>query len=1007
MGELKIIKASAGSGKTHALTSEYLRLLNTKERAYKNILAVTFTNKATEEMKRRVIETLYRESATDLRSRERLVEILHDYSSFSISTIDRFFQQTMRAFAREIGKNSAYSVELDHKMVANEAIDNMLMSLDKQESEELLEWLTILSIDSIDRGDGWNFKKEIKRLSNEIFNETYRLKKYLLKEVGANRGSFSLYKDMLKTVIKEFEDELERIGKSALNVIESHSLALEDFKGGSKTPLKQFLRAANREVVKPSDSFVNLLDNPQNWASAEVIKKDPALYNIIENAYNEGLNTLVNKLIAHYDGYMLYNSAITILHNIYTLGILIDIERYIQEYTRENNVVLIPETTELLNRIIDGSDSPFIYEKIGARIDHFMLDEFQDTSTMQWQNFKPLILNSLAGGYDNLIVGDVKQSIYRWRGSDWNLLNSDLYNDLNDEQFSERTLLENWRSCKNIIDFNNVFFPYLSKVCNDLLDEEDPNETTLSPQRVYSQVTQTISAKSRDSQGHVLLKFIKEERDGPEFREQSLDKVAEILERYIESGYLLKDITFLVRKKEEAREVVEFLIERGYPVISDEALFISSSASVRRIITIIKYLNSPDDAVNNVIARHYGVDLNCADLIAHLPLYELCEELIGIISREEPLNGTDSESLSESLFMHSFLDLVLDYSKSSKADISSFVQWWEEIGFQRSIPAPDGQNALRVMTIHKSKGLGIPVVIIPFFNIKLDYEGNLAPVLWCETDVEPFNSIPLLPVKYKKGLTDTIFFKDYLTERRRVHIDNLNLAYVAFTRAVNELVIISKVPPERGENSVSAIMYKKFCGELDQNMELNIGGWTKGINIVENFGNEYSVPAMLTLPIGERLKLSLRGEEFFSEKSSRVHGMVMHEIMESVIEERDLVRSVSSAVSRGVVAVEHREHTIDLLTGMMEQVRDRHWFDGSYRVYNELEILEPGGYVSRPDRVLLGAETFVIDFKFGKKRESSHIKQVQRYMDLMRRMGKAYVKGYIWYPQEGEIIELI
>src|SRR3989339_838483 len=248
MGKLKIIKASAGSGKTHTLTGEYLSLLLKKERAYRNILAVTFTNKATEEMKRRVVETLFRESATDLRARERLVEILHDYSSFAISTIDRFFQQTMRAFAREIGKNSAYSVELDYKMVINEAIDNMVMSLDKPESEELLEWLTILSIDSIDRGDGWNFKKEIKRLSNEIFNESYRLKKDLLKEGGANKGSLTLYKDMLKRVIKEFKDELERIGKAALEIVELHSLELEDFIGGSRTPLKNFLKAAKREV---------------------------------------------------------------------------------------------------------------------------------------------------------------------------------------------------------------------------------------------------------------------------------------------------------------------------------------------------------------------------------------------------------------------------------------------------------------------------------------------------------------------------------------------------------------------------------------------------------------------------------------------------------------------------------------------------------------------------------------------------------------------------------------
>jgi len=980
MGELKIIKASAGSGKTHALTSEYLRLLTLRERAYRNILAVTFTNKATDEMKRRVVETLHKESFKNIRSRERLIEILHDYSSFSISTIDRFFQQTMRAFAREIGRNSAYGVELNQENVIKLAVDNMILSLDRPENALLLEWLTQLSMDSVDRGDGWYFKGSLLKLSGEIFKESYRLKRGALPAEGVLKQELTEYKEMLLSVIKRFKDELIKIGGEACTIVERHSLTFENFTGGARSPFKNFLKAASGEVYLLSDTFLKLPDNPAMWCSREMQKKNPSLFKSIEDAYCEGLNDCVKALIAHYDNINEYYTASIILENIYTLGILLDVERFIGEYTKENNLVLIPETTELLNKIIDGSDTPFIYEKIGTRIDHFMLDEFQDTSTMQWQNFKPLILNSLASGNDNLIVGDVKQSIYRWRGSDWSLLNSGLYNDLPQGAYSDITKNENWRSCSEIIEFNNRFFSFMAESCDNIISCGESG-------KVYKDVVQRISDKPRNSEGHVMVKFT----DNPD------EYLPQLIEKYLSNGYSLKDITILVRKNEEGRNVVELLINNGYQVISDEALYISTSASVMRVITVLKYLNSPDDSINNTIARHYSIDPLYAAEIAHLPLYELCEEVI----RRERVN----HSLSETLFLQAFLDTILDYSREKRADISSFLQWWSEKGYKSCIPAPDGQNAIRVMTIHKSKGLGIPVVIIPYLSFSLDHEPIHAPILWCEPLKEPFNKIPLLPVKYKKEMANTIFADDYFAEKQRVFIDNQNIAYVAFTRAEREMAILSPIP-EKESNTVSSIIYNFLKESLNEESEVHFGEWSCRAAESKVITQEYDLPDMKSIAIGDRLKLSLRGEEYYSESSKRGYGVIMHEIMASVIVEDDLVKAVEGAISAGLIHSGQKDEFIKKIGSLLELVRDRHWFDGTYKVFNELEIIEPGGKISRPDRVLQGGEVYVIDFKFGKRKENSHINQVRRYTNLLKSMGKVFVKGFVWYPEEGEIIEV-
>ena len=995
MGKLKIIKASAGSGKTHTLTGEYLSLLLKKERAYRNILAVTFTNKATEEMKRRVVETLFKESLSDSGARRRLIEILHDYSSFSILTIDRFFQQTLRAFAREIGKNNSYTVELDQDMVLSEAIDNMILNLDKPDNSDLLEWLTNVSFDAIERGDDWNFKKGIKQLADEIFKESFRLKKSDLLPDSFDKKRLATFKIQLREVIKGFDLNVLRIAEEAITVLNRFNLTAEDFPYKKTSGISYFYKCAVGEFEMPGVRFRNMVDNFDNWVNKTMRKENPGICDAIENAFNEGLNRSCIELLDYVDTQSkIYYSAKAVLSNINTLGLMIDIEKFVKGYTKENNLVLIPETTELLSKIIDGSDTPFIYEKVGTRIDHFMLDEFQDTSLLQWMNFKPLIENSLASGNDNLIVGDVKQSIYRWRGSDWNLLNGDIHKYIDSERIEESDLKYNWRSAREIVEFNKDFFTYAASECNTLTNSEAFSE-------VYANVFQQIPDKNSSLKGHIHLKFFDKGEDEDSFRERALAAIVPLLEKYIKNGYSYKDITILVRTNKEGEKVVQNLINNDYPVISEESLLVSSSTAVRKILTILKYINNPEDSVNNTIAKFNSIEVNTADNMQYISLYELCEGVVMQIQSE-----CDE---SDAIYIQSFLDIVNDFLKTGKTDLASFIEWWEIKGKKRSVPAPSGQDAIRVMTIHKAKGLGIPVVILPFFETELDHANtSLFPqIMWCKSTLEPFSNIPLLPVKYSSSLENTIFSEEYSQEKVKAYVDNLNVAYVALTRAEREIAIFAQVPSEKSKSSVSKLMYNLFSERLDDLLEFDTGEWTKAEAKDDQQYTNISLPEVLSIPYGQRLRLTLKGEEYFDKESKRNYGLIMHSVLSRIEKEEDLQASLEISVSQGELSGEEFAPANEMLKKCLENIRERHWFDGTYKVYNELEIIEVGGKISRPDRVLLGAEAIVIDFKFGKKREQAHIRQVNRYISLIKSMGMAYVKGYLWYPEENEVVEVI
>ncbi len=1025
---LEICKASAGSGKTYKLTGDYIVKLfqNGEKDGYKHILAVTFTNKATDEMKQRILEKLHslvtttekdtifdnimeidtlgwmeparREKYIRENAGKMLIEILNDYSQFNVSTIDKFFQQTMRSFARELGHFASYNVELDAESVLSETLDLMMDSLG--ENQPLLDWMIRMSVESIEEGEGWNPLPRLKNLGAQLFKETLKLKQRELGGEIAEKEVIDQYRQGIENVIRSFEEQSRKIGEDGCNIIKKHGLTAESFSGASKSPFKLFERWANGEIKEPTATFEKLSGDMERWSS----KKGPsAIKESIESAYNDGLNDMVDRAISLYsENVVYYNTAKVISKNLFTLGILGDIYNVFQEYCKEKNIVLLSETNDVLNKIIDGSDTPFVYEKMGVWLDHYLIDEFQDTSQMQWSNILPLVKDSADKGLDNLIVGDVKQSIYRWRNSDWSLLKERLYRDFQGYDIKDGNLRTSRRSYEHVVRFNNSFFGMCARELQNKFNKTigDTENTLIT--NIYSTDKESPDyfeqeyLESKGSEGHVKVSFI--ESDGErDWKEVNLERLVEDINILKGNGWSYKDMAVLVRTNKEGSAVAGKLLDAGFKIVSDDSLVISASKSVQKLVTALKYISSPEDPLVKFIFN--GVEISASEK----SLYNICEEIARQMSPEDMLEGA---------FLQAFMDSVLDYTSVNGSDLDGFVKWWDEVGRKRSISAPEGDDAIRIITIHKSKGLGYDVVLVPFFDEPL-YDSKVedrGKILWCTPGDAPFNEIKILPIASSSKLLNTVFAEDYKEEVLYSYIDKINVAYVAFTRAKTELIVYPKVPKfDKDGNfaiaSMADVLYM-YCGK---ELEYEEGEWFVSTSHTseKSPSDESESGIYKSVPIGDRLKLALAGGDFFSIDSSRGRGVVMHDVLAKIATEEDLDDAVDEAVREGLIDAASRQEILDDLHKRLKSVAERHWFDGTYDFHNEIDILLPGGEFRRPDRIMTsGNHAIIVDYKFGHLKSKRYIYQVQDYKKYLLQMGYTTVEGYIWYLEDNEIVEV-
>ncbi len=1090
IGGLNIFKASAGSGKTFQLVGEYLKMLFARPMSYRNILAVTFTNKATAEMKERILKELanlsegreskyldfLKEYGSEQKIRAKapfiLKLILHDYSRFSVMTIDSFFQKIIRSFAREIRLNASFRTEIDSRQALEEAVDLLFQEIDS--NELLMNWMVLFLEENLEEGRSWDFKKELLKFGKEVEKETFKAHGDEFPEILEGKVQLGVYIANLKNLLQNAEIRLNKFGQEGLDLIAGSGLTYDQLKGGKASFANHFNKLVNGKFESPAKCVFDARDNLDSWSK----KTDsPVLKAQIETLYQNGLNRiLIDSVEALTSEIPMINSVRAILKNIYPFGLLGNIALKMKEVLRENNTVLLSDSGRMIGKIIDGNDTPFIYEKVGLIYRHFMLDEFQDTSRQQWTNFKPLVENALASGNTSMVVGDVKQSIYRWRNGDWNLLANQLASDLGHQLVHTEMLETNWRSKKNIVDFNNTLFWSASEYMNNWLETETADQQFSDLKGVIADAyagQRQLCADTGTSEGYVKISFVNPEgaTKKSEFRENALVLLIGQIENVQQSGVKAEDITILVRENAEAALVAKALWEKkktdalpgcSYDVITSDTLKIGLSPVVRFVVNFFKiYARKEPQLVRaEILFGYYRILLPMMkrednELVLELhdlfdssaPLPELFREWLDADASPEFLAGLLALPLyelavavadhfhmgsitGEKVYLQAFLDMVLEYGREDCGGLPGFLEWWESSGCNKTLNLPNLKDFIRISSVHQSKGLEYNTVFVPFCNWEIAINPHKIPYLWSIPESEPFNQMKMVLLKCDSSLKNSLFSHDYYREMLLSIMDNLNLLYVAMTRAVNNLFIImpyKEVIKQVGnvaELIQTLIENPRMSDSIEQQQFIDFGRFWDPVTKVFESGTLESASDQPILPTKEhrddplilnsnsnRMEIRLHSKDYFrltgDSRTERINkGTVMHQIFENIKTHKDVGKAVNQMVVAGLVTAAEGLAIGVKIDRLLEEEPFSDWFGGQWKVLNERDILRVGESRHRPDRVLLkDGSAVVIDYKTGEKAEKD-LWQMKGYLTDLKKMGYTNCEGNIWYLQNNEVVKI-
>lgn len=1078
---LTLYKASAGSGKTFMLTVRYIALLAQNPQSYRNILAVTFTNKATAEMKQRILSQLYginhsledsqsyfnkvREhvpsSISDVQIRRNagvaLTMILQDYGHFRVETIDSFFQSVLRGLARELQLGSNMRIELDSEQVVSDAVDAFLEGIDTHDKEKAGEYNTVLDFvqDNIDDDKGWKIDNQLKKFSMQLFSELFIENKDKLKDVLENNTSIRSYSRMLKErrskLEKDETERMKRFGETLRSKLGNRGYSIDALPKNQCSLVSSIIDGSYLQHKEEGKTISNCIDKPEALFRAADAKKDPTLAAFAASETVPLLGDVLN-LYRSFNREM--NSINASLGHLNELSLIIAVRREITRQNNEQGRFVLADTAPMLSVLAEG-DTSFVFEKTGSFIRHMMIDEFQDTSRMQWRNLHLLILECLSHNSDCLVVGDVKQSIYRWRNSDWNILNTEIEESFSKYAPHTEPLTANRRSCEGIVSFNNKLFSKASKYLQDLYSEEFTDNHHDALRKAYEDVEQQcpVGPDGKTAKlpgGNVHIRMLGSVEKGEDRNLLAVQMVEQELDRLTSAGVAQGDITILTRNKKHISQIANYFAQNRpeYRMVSGEAFQLDSSCSVRILTNALRWIADDKDQAalaamlcewrRCILKEEVGMsEILCTDLISQLPselaerreklrnvpMYELVEHLYRLLR----LNNAEGQDA----YILSFLDIVREYSANQSTDIADFITAWDDKLHKRAIQS-EGDDSIRLMTIHKSKGLEFHTVIIPFCDWKIK---DSREQLWSEPNKAPYNDIRLLPLDFSSKLGNSIYSDDYRIETGRQMVDNLNLLYVAATRARCNLSILSADPSAECVKA-NDIIINSLLSDPDFSQDSNDVYLYESGEIVphsheeggkKESGNPFdAVPTCQELPmtsfvINARFKQSGDSQRFTISSSDKdeaaneekqesyiENGKLLHQLLSSIRTAADIDREVRKLLSEGLIeSAAKAESTSRLMTNAISKPEVSAWFDGHWTLFNETSVLfRNNGMVltRRPDRVMTdGQETIVVDFKFGRRKEE-HMHQVQEYMGLLRDMGFLNVRGYVWYVYNGEII---
>lgn len=1003
MSSLTIYTASAGSGKTFRLAVEYITLLIKNPENYRHILAVTFTNKATEEMKMRIItqlsgiskaksssqpyldeikKKLTKMSEEEIRERAKhaLHILLHDYTYFRVETIDSFFQSVLRNLARELDLTPNLRVDLNDEGVKNEAVDKMISESanDSKTTQVLMKFIH----DSINDNKGWNVIEQIKDFGWTIFQDFY---KHNAKAINESIVFIDDYVKFLNEIISEFEKKMTSVAHHHFD-----------------TQIK-----SNRNI----DGYFNKLLKKEYSTSKlvnQTVSNNPEIFGDIE-AYR----------LKHLPEYY---AARLVKRYLYRLALLNTIEQEVHHLNNEAGRFLLSDTQSILYQLIheqansstnslQNANATFIYEKIGARLRHIMIDEFQDTSVTQWNNFRVLLDECVShSDSSSLIVGDVKQSIYRWRSGNWRLLHT-LPSTYSKDIMQKVEMNKNFRSYQNIVEFNNKFF---STLIGTILPAMVDDQCSAIIQGAYEGVQQ--EAVNQNKLGYARIEFLNP--DEKYFETQATNIYDEIC-KLKALGVHEQEMAILLRGNKDITKFANYFAST-YPdvrIISDEAFLLSSSRAINTLTEAMTYLLQRDDITLANLTKlcdqqsTLSTFLSSVEDLAKMPLYELGQNLLSLFH----LNELDGETA----YICTFFDNLLNFVSNTPASLRIFIR--EELPniLKKSIQS-DTVDGVRILTIHKSKGLEYDYLFLPMFDWKIENPTN-EEILWVQTKGKGgFEMLPIVPVKYCEELKESVFSDAFYEEQQQKIVDNLNLMYVAFTRAKKHLYVYSRNNKHKNRiseylcntinvlNSGEAEVFEYGSPLLETDSQLTTNN--EPLSIINYKSASINSHSAIDSPLSFRQ--SNKANYLFSDmedvQENRERGILLHNILaeirtsanaKSIIEKYDN----DGQFSEEFLTKQEAEQYIDKCINN-EKLHD--WFSEYWKVINERELISAEGKHFRCDRVVYDDnQTVVIDFKFG-KHSDNYVWQVRGYINLLRKIGFNNVSGYLWYANEDKLEEV-